>query len=77
MTTTTTCRRHGYSLAPPELLRRGLVLDDSLVPGRAAGLGARQRRQRSRGRDERPFLVLDRLLVQLCSSIRHTTQSSN
>jgi hypothetical protein len=55
-----------HSLAPPQLLRRGLVLDNALVPGRAAGLGAGQRRQRAGGRDERPLLVLDRLLVQLC-----------
>ena len=55
-----------HSLAPPQLLRGGLVLDDALVPGRPPGLGARQRRQRAVGRDERPLLVLDRLLVQLC-----------
>ena len=59
-------RRRRYSLAPPELLRGGLVLDDALVPGRAAGLGAGQRGQRAGGRDERTLLVLDRLLVQLC-----------
>jgi hypothetical protein len=32
--------RAEYSLAPPQLLRRGLVLDHALVPGRAPGLGA-------------------------------------
>jgi hypothetical protein len=55
-----------HSLAPPQLLRRGLVLDHALVPGRASGLGAGQRRQRASGRDEGALLVLDRLLVQLC-----------
>lgn len=56
-----------HSLAPPQLLRGGgLVLDDALVSGRPPGLGARQRRQCAGGRDERPLLVLDRLLVQLC-----------
>lgn len=62
-----------HSLAPPELLRRGLVLDDALVPGRPAGLGAGQRRQRAGGRDERPLLVLDGLLVQLCFFFGNTT----
>lgn len=59
------------SLAPPKLLRGGLILDDALVPRRTAGLGAGQRRQRAGGRDERPLLVLDRLLVQLCSPTSH------
>jgi hypothetical protein len=55
-----------HSLAPPQVLRGDLVLDDALVPGRPPGLGTRQRRQRAGGRDERPLLVLDGLLVQLC-----------
>jgi hypothetical protein len=60
-------RAEEYSLAPPQVLRRGRVLDHAPVPGRAPGLGAGQRRQRASGRDEGSHIALDRMLVQVCS----------
>lgn len=57
-----------HSLSPPQFILGGLILDDALIPRRPAGLRPGQSRQSPARRDERPFLVLNRLLIQLCTT---------
>lgn len=51
---------------PPDILARRRLIDNSLILGRPTRLLSRRCHQRSSTRDNRPVLVSQRILVQLC-----------
>lgn len=62
------CEESLHLLSPPQFILSGLVDDDALIPRRPASLRPRQGCESPARRDERPFLVLNCLLIQLCTT---------
>lgn len=66
--------RTRHLLAPPQVAGARLLLHHTLVLRRPPGLGTRQGRQSARLGDVGALLILDGLLVQLCSGEAGKTQ---